>query len=240
MKLSPGTGRLGFTAGLPLPPNTPNLKLVTGAPSTCGESDSRPRADGPSGAPTAPTLGGHPTACSARSIRGQPTRPLAGGQAGACCSTAPSPPARIPGAQPAGTLRPAAEDGVGEPGAALGAPHKLHQLLSQFGHVGGLASGAALPQHLPWHMGKGRLQRPELRDGGRRHRRSAGAEREAASRHLLGTRLSSPVRAEKEFPRGGSTLTSGSYGARRHLPGSGSGVAIKEERWPGSGDHGFI
>ncbi|ELW47404.1 hypothetical protein TREES_T100014388 [Tupaia chinensis] len=68
-------------------------------------------------------------------------------------------------AQP-GTLSPAAEDGVGETGAALGAPYQLHQLFSQFGHDGVLAGGSSLSGLLPRNMGKERLRRQELRDGG--------------------------------------------------------------------------
>lgn len=64
-----------------------------------------------------------------------------------------------------GTLRPAAEDGVGKTGAALRAPHQLHQLFSQFGHDGVAARGSLLSGLLPWNMGKGRLRRQELRDG---------------------------------------------------------------------------
>ena len=65
-----------------------------------------------------------------------------------------------------GTLRPAAEDGVRETGAAVGAPHQLHQLFSQFGHDGMPASWSWLSGLLPRHMGKGRLPRSEWRDGG--------------------------------------------------------------------------
>lgn len=64
-----------------------------------------------------------------------------------------------------GTLRPAAEDGVREPGAALGAPHQLHQLFSQFGHDGVPAGGSSLSRLLPRNMGKGRFRRHEMRDG---------------------------------------------------------------------------
>lgn len=81
-----------------------------------------------------------------------------------------------------GTLRPAAEDGVRETGAALGAPHQLHQLFSQFGHDGVPASGSWLSGLLPRHMGKGRLRRPAWRDGsgkraGRLDARKATGER---------------------------------------------------------------
>lgn len=63
-------------------------------------------------------------------------------------------------------MRPAAEDGVRETGAAFGAPHQLHQLFSQFGHDGVPASGSSLSGLLPRNMGKGRLRRQEVRDGG--------------------------------------------------------------------------
>ena len=79
-------------------------------------------------------------------------------------------------------MRPAAEDGVRETGAALGAPHQLHQLFSQFGHDGVPASGSWLSGLLPRHMGKGRLRRPAWRDGsgkraGRLDGRKATGER---------------------------------------------------------------
>lgn len=64
-----------------------------------------------------------------------------------------------------GTLRPAAEDGVRETGAALGAPHQLHQLFSQFGHDGGPANGSLLSGLLPRNMGKGGPETGD-RDGG--------------------------------------------------------------------------
>lgn len=60
-----------------------------------------------------------------------------------------------------GTLSPAAEDGVRESRAALGAPHQLHQLFSQFGHDRVPASGCWLSGLLPRHMGKGRIPRQE-------------------------------------------------------------------------------
>lgn len=64
-----------------------------------------------------------------------------------------------------GTLCPTAENGVRETGAALGAPHQLHQLFSQFGHDGVPARGSSLSGHLPRNMGKGRFRRQEFQNG---------------------------------------------------------------------------
>ena len=82
-----------------------------------------------------------------------------------------------------GTLCPAAEDGVRETGAALGAPHQLHQLFSQFGHDGVPASGSSLSGLPPRNMGKGRLQGQELWDGsGKRAGRVDGRRAEGERR----------------------------------------------------------
>lgn len=92
-----------------------------------------------------------------------------------------------------GTLRPAAEDGVRQPGAAFGAPHQLQQLFGHFGHGGDWARrGSLLLRLRSRNIGMGRL---EKRAAGRRRSDANGRQREARAGSAL------PARTEPVKPR---------------------------------------
>lgn len=139
-----------------------------------------------------------------------------------------------------GTLRPAAEDGVRQPGAALGAPHQLQQLFGHFGHDGDWARGSLLPGLRPRNIGKGRVEKgaAERRPGGRARRgthAAAGTDRACQARRSRN--LEFPVPEVAGLPTSFSSAPPRSTG--ESLPRKQDCVELRDrESWESSANFG--